>query len=52
VAYMGFLLGAVGGPTGTSITDPNHTLRRLFAREPIALEDLLATTADGKVRNG
>lgn len=37
---------------GTSLDDPRHTLRRLFVKEPAALEDLIATTSDGKVRGG
>ncbi|GBF95128.1 hypothetical protein Rsub_07712 [Raphidocelis subcapitata] len=55
VAYMGFLLGSGDGgggcfgcAGGLSIADAAHPLRRLFAREPAALEDLMATTAAGK----
>jgi hypothetical protein len=57
---MGFLMGALGagrgggaaagGGAGTGLSDPRHTLRRLFARDPAALEDVLATTAEGKAR--
>ena len=63
VAYMGFLMGSLGGArgggadadanpasVGTSLADPRHTLRRLFARDPGCLEDLLATTIQGLPR--
>jgi hypothetical protein len=65
VAYMGFLMGAVGrgascggaaAPPAVTIADgagageARHTLRRLFAREPGALEELMAVTGEGRVR--
>lgn len=53
MAYMGFALGTGGGAassSGASICDRRHALRRIFAREPAALEDLLATVAAGRVR--
>ena len=48
VAYMGFVMGAAS--EGTHLNDTRHNLRRLFATEPVALQDLLAALATGQVR--
>lgn len=44
-------MGAVGGQSGASLADPRHTLRRLFTYEQAALEEMLATVSEGKVRS-
>jgi hypothetical protein len=45
---MGFVMGS-STHSGTSLADPAHNLRRLFAHEPQALQEMMDALFDNQV---
>lgn len=50
VSWMGFAMASSSGQVARDLSDPRHSLQRLFVLEPAALQDMMGALGAGKVR--
>ena len=50
MSWMGFAMASSSGQVACDLSDPRHSLQRLFVLEPAALQDMMGALGAGKVR--
>uniref|UniRef100_A0A383WI74 Guanylate cyclase domain-containing protein n=1 Tax=Tetradesmus obliquus TaxID=3088 RepID=A0A383WI74_TETOB len=52
VSWMGFAMASSSGQVARDLSDPRHSLQRLFVLEPAALQDMMGALGAGKTWQG